>query len=180
MSTSRFKLLLTFLTAVTNTVCAQDSWKYFSADDFAKRRAKVMEQIGDGIAILQGAELPEAFVKFRQDNNFYYLTGVEIPNARLLLDGKTKTSVLFVPDNIPGDIKQEARVTPGDKDAAAYKVTRIASNTRFTVNLTYYASLNQPIYVLSSPEETAEMSRDRCAGHQLSRANDPWDGRVSK
>src|SRR5678809_969520 len=121
MSTSKFKLFFLFI-AITNSSCAQDMWKYFSADDFAKRRAKVMEQIGDGVAILQGAELPEAFVKFRQDNNFYYLTGVEIPNARLILDGKTKSSILFVPDNIPGDIKQEARITPGEKDAAVYKI----------------------------------------------------------
>jgi hypothetical protein len=82
--------------AVTNTVSAQDMWTYFSPADFAKRRAKLMEQIGDGVAIMQGAELPEAFVKFRQDNNFYYLTGVEMPNAALILDGKTKTSTLFV------------------------------------------------------------------------------------
>ena len=180
MLTSKSKLLVILFITVADTLFAQDMWKYFSADDFAKRRAKVMEQIGDGIAILQGAELPEGFVKFRQDNNFYYLTGVEMPNARLILDGKEKTSVLFVPDNIPGDIKQEARITPGEKDAAVYKMTRIASNTRFTANLNYYASLNQPFYILSSPEETAEMSRDRCTGHQLSRMNDPWDGRLTK
>ena len=173
-------MLFFLFIAIANTSYAQDMWKYFSADDFAKRRAKVMEQIGDGVAILQGAELPEAFIKFRQDNNFYYLTGVEVPNAKLLLDGKTKTSILFVPDNIPGDIKQEARITPGDKDAALYKMTRIASTQRFTGNLNYYASGNQPIYILSSPEETAEMSRDRCAGHQLARLNDPWDGRPTK
>jgi len=155
MSTRKFRMLFFLFIAIANTSYAQDMWKYFSADDFAKRRAKVMEQIGDGVAILQGAELPEAFIKFRQDNNFYYLTGVEVPNAKLLLDGKTKTSILFVPDNIPGDIKQEARIAPGDKDAALYKMTRIASTQRFTGNLNYYASGNQPIYILSSPEETA-------------------------
>ena len=107
MNTSKLKLLILFI-VVVNTVCAQDMWKYFTPDDFAKRRAKVMEQIGDGVAILQSAELPEGFIKFRQDNNFFYLTGVEIPNARLILDGKTKTATLFVPDRMSGDIKQEA------------------------------------------------------------------------
>src|SRR5678809_1714944 len=121
MHTKHFKLLFISI-AIANALNAQDMWTYFSPDDFAKRRAKVMEQIGDGVAIMQGAELPESFVKFRQDNNFYYLTGVEIPNARLILDGKTKSSILFVPDNIPGDIKQEARITPGEKDAAVYKI----------------------------------------------------------
>jgi hypothetical protein len=79
MLTSKSKLLVILFITVADTLFAQDMWKYFSADDFAKRRAKVMEQIGDGIAILQGAELPEGFVKFRQDNNFYYLTGLRSP-----------------------------------------------------------------------------------------------------
>ena len=179
MNTSKFKLLILFI-AVVNSLCAQDMWKYFTPDDFARRRAKVFEQIGDGVAIMQGAELPEGFIKFRQDNNFFYLTGVEIPNATLILDGKTKTSILFVPDRMSGDIKQEAWITPGEKDATVYKMTRIVSNTGFTNALNRYALLNQPFYILTSPEETTEMSRDRCAAQQARRMNDPWDGRLSK
>ena len=139
MSTNKFKLLLLSI-AVVNTLNAQDMWAYFSPDDFAKRRTKVMEQIGDGIAIMQGAELPEAFVKFRQDNNFYYLTGVEMPNAVLILDGKTKTSMLFVPDKIPGDIKDEARIVPSITSPALYKMDAIRSMTSFTATLNYYES----------------------------------------
>ena len=179
MNTNNFKLLILFI-AVVNTLGAQDMWKYFSPDDFAKRRAKVLEQIGDGVAILQGAELPEGFIKFRQDNNFFYLTGVEIPNAKLILDGKTKTATLFVPDRMSGDIKKEAWITPGEKDAVVYKMTRIVSATTFTAALNRYASLGQPFYILSSPEETAEMSRDRCIAHRSGHMNDPWDGRVPK
>jgi len=179
MSTSKFKLLILFV-AIANSIYAQEMFKYFTAEDFAKRRAKVFEQIGDGVAIMQGAELPEGFVKFRQDNNFYYLTGVEIPNARLLLDGKTKTSILFVPDRMSGDIKAEAYINQTEKDAATYKVTRIVSVNNFTATLNRYASSGQPFYILSSPEETTEMSRDRCIAQRASRMNDPWDGRISK
>ena len=179
MNTVRFRLLIVLM-AAANTVFAQDMWKYFTPDDFAKRRAKVMEQIGDGVAILQGAELPEGFIKFRQDNNFFYLTGVEVPNATLIMDGKTKTATLFVPDRMSGDIKKEAWITPGEKDAALYKMTRIVSNTNFTGTLNRYAATNQPFYILSSPEETHEMSRDRCVARRVSQMNDPWDGRLPK
>src|SRR5215208_88818 len=157
MKRVKFSLLILF-TVFANTVFAQDVWKYFTPDDFAKRRANVMEQIGDGVAILQGAGLPEGFIKFRQDNNFFYLTGVEVPNATLVLDGKTKTSTLFVPDRMSGDIKEEAWITAGEKDAATYKMTRIVSNTILTGILNRYAAKNQPFYILTSPEETAEMS----------------------
>ena len=179
MKRNKFKLLILFI-AVANTVFAQDMWKYFTPDDFAKRRAKVMEQIGDGVVIMQGAELPEAYVKFRQDNNFYYLTGVEMPGAALLLNGKTKRSVLFVPDNIPGDIKEEARIIPGEEAARLYKMDAVVSLSNFTAVLNRYATLNQPLYLVTSPEETAEMTRDRGEALRVSRMNDPWDGRIPK
>lgn len=179
MNASKFKLLILCITVV-NTVCAQDMWKYFSPDDFAKRRAKVMEQIGDGIVIMQGAELPEAYVKFRQDNNFYYLTGVEMPNAVLVLDGKEKRSVLFLPDKIPGDIKDEARIVPGQEAAKLYKMDAVRSLSNFTATLNYLATLNQPLYLITSPEETAEMTRDRGEALRTSRMNDAWDGRIPK
>src|SRR6185436_8276701 len=103
----------------------------------------------------------EAYVKFRQDNNFYYLTGVEMPNAVLVLDGKEKRAVLFVPDKIPGDIKDEARIVPGQEAAKLYKVDAVRSLSNFTAFLNYMATLNQSLYLITSPEEMAEMTRDR-------------------
>jgi len=179
MNTNKFKLLLLCI-AIVNTVSAQDMWTSFSPDDFARRRAKLMEQIGDGVAIMQGAELPEAFVKFRQDNNFYYLTGVEMPGAVLIIDGKAKTSLLFVPDKIPGDIKEEARIVPAAASASLYKMDAVRSLTAFTGTLNHYALLGQPFYLISSPEETTEMTRDRGDALRVSRMNDPWDERLPK
>ena len=175
--TSRF--LLTVL-LISNTVTAQQMWKHFTPDDFAKRRAKVMEQIGDGVAILQAAELPEAYIKFRQDNNFYYLSGVEVPDAVLILDGKNKSSVLLVPDNISGDIKAEAHIKKGEEAAKSYKVSRVISLSGLTNLLNNYSDRNQPFYIVTAPEETTEMSRDRGMQTRNGRLNNPWDGRVSK
>ena len=53
-----------------------------------------MERIGDGIAVVQGATEDAAYVKFRQNNHFFYLTGVESPRAILLIDGRSKTATL--------------------------------------------------------------------------------------
>ena len=78
MNTNKFKLFIIFI-IVANVVCAQEMFKYFTPDDFAKRRAKVIEQIGDGIAILHGAELPEGYIPFRQDNNFFISPGSRSP-----------------------------------------------------------------------------------------------------
>ena len=179
MNTLKVKLFFIAVLLV-ETVSAQNMWKYFTPEDFAVRRAKVMQQIGDGIVILQGAELPEAFVKFRQDNNFYYLTGVEMPGAALVLDGKNKSVTLFVPDKIPGDVKEEAIIKPGDEAAKLYKVNRVISKSQMAMFLQYFGSENRPFYLVSSPEEIAEMSRDRSMNIRAIRFNDPLDGRVSK
>ncbi len=159
---------------------AQNMWKYFSPDDFAARRKKVMEKIGDGVAIFLGAELPEAYIKFRQDNNFYYLTGVEVPDAVLMIDGKTKQSFLLVPDNTPGDIKAEAVIKPGKDAATAYKFERVMSRNSLSNMLQWTAGNGQTLFVQQSPQEMAEMSRDRCTQTRMNRTNDPWDGRLSK
>ena len=66
-------------------------------EEFAERRAKLMEKIGDGVAIIQGTAETGNSLKFRQANQFFYLTGVEVPRAILLVDGLTKRSMLFLP-----------------------------------------------------------------------------------
>src|SRR5688572_7576895 len=49
----------------------------FPPEEFAGRRERVFEAIGDGVAILQGAVEKSAELAFRQNTQFFYLTGVE-------------------------------------------------------------------------------------------------------
>src|ERR1051325_4993503 len=66
------------------------------SEEFAARRARVMAQIGDGVAILQGTTERPGEQPFRQSNQFFYLTGVVEPRAILLIDGREKTSTLYL------------------------------------------------------------------------------------
>src|SRR5262245_9597123 len=106
-------ICISLFVTIASNVISQELWKYFTPADFEKRRTDLMEKIGDGVAIFLSAELPESFIKFRQDNNFYYFSGVEIPNAALVVDGKNKRTVLLVPEEMEGDIKKEAWIKPG-------------------------------------------------------------------
>ncbi len=159
---------------------AQDMWKYFTPEDFARRRAAVMDSVGDGVAIFLGAELPEAYVKFRQDNNFFYLSGVEAPDAVLIIDGKDSTSRLLVPDRTPGDIKQEARIEPGTEAAALYKMDMVSSKKSMTATFDTVLTAGRTVYLYLGPEETAEMSPDRSKMLWSKRKFDPWDGRIPR
>lgn len=63
--------------------------------EYATRRARLMDQIPDGIAIILGAVTPVETYRFFQNNDFLYFSGVEIPNAVLVIDGVHRESVLF-------------------------------------------------------------------------------------
>jgi Xaa-Pro aminopeptidase len=68
---------------------------------FAQRRKRFMEAIGDGLAILPSAPIAvrSADVEFiyRQDNDFYYLTGFAEPESiALFAPGENDSFLLFV------------------------------------------------------------------------------------
>lgn len=74
------------------TVSAQEN---FNKAEFAARRAKVFDKIGDAAAIVFANEKHRYPVKFRQAPDFYYLTGIEEPDAILVLLGADKRALLF-------------------------------------------------------------------------------------
>src|SRR5580765_9049423 len=92
--------LLVLVGAVAGTIAAQGQAPLFTdsapPEEFAARRAKVFAAIGDGVAVLEGAAEYPAYVRFRQNNQFFYLTGVEVPRAIVLLDGHSKQTTLFL------------------------------------------------------------------------------------
>src|SRR5438105_14720468 len=67
--------------------------------EFQARRQSVMSAASDGIVLLHSFSGPKSWSEsgFRQDSNFYYMTGLEnLHDAILAVDGTTKESWLFV------------------------------------------------------------------------------------
>ena len=96
-------------------LAAQEGFPLFTTDfppeEFAARRAKVYEAIGtDAFAVIQGAPSPPSYTRFRQNNDFYYLCGIEVPHAYLLLDGATKKASLFLPHRNENREKGEGKM----------------------------------------------------------------------
>jgi len=70
----------------------------FPPEEFAARRAAVYDAIGpEAVAILQGAPSPSGYTRFRQTNELYYLCGIEVPHAYLLLDGEKRRAAVYIP-----------------------------------------------------------------------------------
>jgi Xaa-Pro aminopeptidase len=67
----------------------------FDKSEYSARRQKLMAQIPDGIAIIQGSLAGPLNNEFIQNNDFIYLCGVKLPRAVLLVDGIHKESILL-------------------------------------------------------------------------------------
>ncbi|HUU36814.1 MAG TPA: aminopeptidase P N-terminal domain-containing protein, partial [Candidatus Desulfaltia sp.] len=73
----------------------------YPKEEFMRRRAALMEKVGDGLIVLFGETSPLPGAHFHQDNDFYYLTGVEDTGAALIMVPRTKDSFLFLPQQTP-------------------------------------------------------------------------------
>ena len=71
---------------------------FFPAGEFKARHQRIYDHIGsNAVAVLQGAGPVFGFEIFRQTNEFFYLTGLDVPGAYLLLDGRSRQSILYLP-----------------------------------------------------------------------------------
>ena len=150
----------------------------FPLEEFAARRARVMERIGEGVAILQGATEKPAEAAFRQNNQFFYLTGVEVPRALLIIDGRSKRSTLFIPDQTRRLRQYGPMLNP---NAEAARITGIESVMLRDSFATAVQQLSgRVVYAPFREEVLGSGSGGEAAG--LARANkaDPWDGRVGR
>jgi Xaa-Pro aminopeptidase len=73
----------------------------YTKDEFVRRRAALADKAKEGMIVLFGEALPQAGAHFRQDNDFFYFTGVDDLGAVLILNAKTKDAHLFLPRQTP-------------------------------------------------------------------------------
>lgn len=143
-------------------------------EEFAARRARVLQKIGDGVALIQGATETSSYAKFRQSNQFYYLTGVATPRAILAIDGRSKTSTLYLPPNDPQMERSEGPLLgPGAAAEQLSGIARVRPRAEFDA---FVATLGgRTIYTAVRGETVLMGTPDRAAAHARARAADPWD-----
>jgi Xaa-Pro aminopeptidase len=127
----------------------------FSREELAGRRARVYEGIGDDIAVFCGFYAgPNEYRRLRQHNNFYYLTGVEVPNCALLLDGRNKQATLFVPGAGGRGRAQFEQITEQTG------IERLLDTNDFNHTIQEVARDRQRVFMLAQPDEGYSQSRD--------------------
>jgi Xaa-Pro aminopeptidase len=164
-------VLLFVLAFLAVTALPAAAWEREALSAFHERREKlVRETSGDGVIVLFGyreQDIGVATTPFRQNENFYYLTGWNEPEAMLMLVPKAakpgangaeiEREILFIP---PHDYRQEKWTGPklGPDDADATSRTgfpMVKSNTLFPSELDEALKSFSKIYTELTPQPEA-------------------------
>ncbi len=157
----------------------------FPKEEFAARRLKVANAIGpEAVAIMQAAATVHSSAMFRQSNEFFYLTGVGVPQALLLIDGATKKSTLYLPKQDASRAAVEGALLSADDPASVTATTGIEDvkpSDALQADLAAGSKEGRrDLFVPFQPAEGSAESRDGATRRNNDQAADPWDGRISR
>ena len=174
--------LTTLVAAAASSAGAQQGFTdAFPPEEFAARRAKVMDAIGDGVVILQGAAERRGESPLRQSNQFFYLTGVVEPRAMLIIDGRARRSTLFI---APRTAARQRAIGPyldvGDSSARGTGLDAIVPRDSFTTSVAALAAEKRLIVTPMRPEVLGSESSSDVVAHLRATKNDPWDGHITR
>lgn len=179
---TRFLAATLLLAALCVSLSAQPVFQnIFPPEEFAARRASLMKQIGDGVAILQGTTERPGEQPLRQSNQFYYLCGVIEPRAILVIDGKAKRSTLY----LYGGADRRARMygsamVPGEAAVKATGLDAVRPREEFADAVAAFVRESRTIYTPFRPEVLENASSSDTISLARATKEDPWDGRASR
>ena len=158
--------------------CYAKSW--FDKAEYAARRTKFMEQIPDGVAVILGATTPASDRQFFQGSDFFYFTGLEIPNAVLIMDGMRKASSLFFSlseseaqgEGISLELVRNPAVVTG--------IERVFPIEQLSSTLSMLSLQTDVFYTMFRPEELSrENTNEKFRVLQTTMTMNMWDGRLT-
>ncbi len=158
----------------------------FPSEEFRARWEKVIARTGpESVAILQGAPQVSGFNMPRQDNNFYYLCGIETPHSYLLLDGRSRKVTIYLPPRNPRLESAEGRVLSAEDAELVRELTGAdADKSTDEMRGDWLRSLDggTPKFVFTpfSPAEHNTESRHEIVSANAGIASDHWDGRLPR
>ncbi len=159
----------------------------FNSDWHSQRREALLDFLADkdpGVVVLRGKGNSDDYKEFRQDNNFWYYTGITTPNAVLVMTTDTREQYLLVP--AVGDMDErwmgnlidptEASELTGIKNTMTIGPRSVELKTLLDGLLEGRGKF----YIQKRPAENWMMSRDNLTSWERSIKGDGYDGRLSR
>ncbi len=153
----------------------------FEKSEYAARRSRLMAKIPDGVAVILGAASVHSDREFRQGHDFAYFTGVQAPDAFLIIDGIRRESTLFLTltedealgEGLPVDLARKTKEFTG--------IERVRPADAFASALTDLSRRTRVFYTMFRPEELGpENSNEKFGVLQKTMTLNAWDGRLTR
>ena len=174
----RFAACLVFLAAVSGLLAQRTG---YSREEFARRRAAMMNQVKDGAVVLFGDAAAPAGSHFRQDNDFFYFSGNEDLGAILVLVPSTRAAYLFLPQQTAREKMVDGRnllEDPEGKTKAGF--TDIFPSSYLDEFLARnLARFGGRFHVRLSPRDSLDEARSETVLMDARRARSPYNDQLS-
>lgn len=150
----------------------------FPHGEFERRREVIFQEIGKSKAVIAGGAVTGAFDVFRQTNEFYYLCGVEVPHAYLLLDGAMRWTTLYLPRRDETIERSEGPQLNSSRPDQVRERTGVDEVKPLEALAEDLREATQ-VYTPFAPAEGREACRDTLLHARRQIEADPWDQRPS-
>jgi Xaa-Pro aminopeptidase len=139
------------------TIPALPAGQPISAEEYARRRQALAAQLQDGVFLALGSAEPAAdYLPYAQNSNFLYLTGIEEPDAALVLEksGSDVRETLFVLRRDPArEIWEGPRL--GAEGATRRTGVRARTNDELIPAVRELLQRHARLYTLTVPPQAA-------------------------
>ena len=154
------------------------------ASEAADRRARLLALLpGDALIVVRGATPGPESRRFRQSNEFYYLTGLAAPGAYLLLDAGTRRASVYLPHRDPRRERSDGPSLAAEDEAAVLELSgadSVAGPERLPLDLAALLFRSpRPTYTPFAPFEGVSTSRDSALAALAWAAADPFGSGLS-
>ena len=154
----------------------------FTAEELAARRTRAAQAIGEpAIALVAGLGELASMGLFRQSNEFYYLTGLEVPRAYLTVEGGSGRSVLYLTHRDPDRERSEGVAISAEhadqlRELAGVDDVKPLETLTQDLAVRTYRPPRPRLFLPMAPAEGAAQSRIEMTAASARAISDPWDG----
>lgn len=175
MKLLRLPLIVTLLVLSSASLPRAERFGY-PPEEFAARRQKLAQALGQGTLILFGAPEAQAGIRFRQDNDFFYFTGNDTLNAVLVMEAPSGRAHLFMPKRTETEIRYEGGNWLDEPDAARkYGFATIQPLTALNEFLARRRTFDtERLWTRLSERDEVNLGRVDVAIHSARRRNSPF------
>ncbi len=156
----KLRFILAFISSsfllVSLATFLQPQEKGFALTEFKERRDQLCKKISDGVAIV--SNYSGLLARIGTDLNFYYLTGVDVPGAKLILIPKDlaatsphpefwRTTLYLPPDNPAYGVWDDPMLFPGEGAEKATGIKNTAALHSFDTHVARLGSITDTVYL---------------------------------